>query len=68
MAASDITPPTARGTTPRGLLHAFHDALGFVGRWNDARLTRRALSRLSAHELDDIGLLRGDIDAIARRR
>lgn len=36
--------------------------------WNEARRTRAALSRLSAHELDDIGLLRADIDRIAERR
>jgi uncharacterized protein YjiS (DUF1127 family) len=35
--------------------------------WNDARITRKALSRLSARELDDIGLCRGDIDAIVNR-
>ncbi|MDO5612797.1 MAG: DUF1127 domain-containing protein [Paracoccus sp. (in: a-proteobacteria)] len=34
--------------------------------WNDARRTRNALNRLSDHELDDIGLCRGDIDRIAR--
>jgi len=32
--------------------------------WNDARRTRIILSRLSAHELNDIGLTRGDIDLI----
>ena len=32
--------------------------------WNEARRTRAILSRLSVHELDDIGLSRGDIDAI----
>ncbi len=44
---------------------------GFVGRvtaWNEARRTRNALSRLSTHELEDIGLIRGDIDRIAERR
>ncbi len=35
--------------------------------WNDARVTRNALSRLSDRELDDIGLTRGDIDTIAAR-
>lgn len=35
--------------------------------WNDARVTRSALSRLSDRELDDIGLSRGDIDSIAER-
>ncbi|MCC5975591.1 MAG: DUF1127 domain-containing protein [Rubellimicrobium sp.] len=42
--------------------------LGFahsVQDWNDARITRNMLSRLSARELDDIGLCRGDIDLIA---
>jgi uncharacterized protein YjiS (DUF1127 family) len=50
-------------------------ASGIVGRfaaafaaWNDARATRKALARLSDRELDDIGLSRGDIDAIAARR
>lgn len=32
--------------------------------WNDARITRKALGRLSNRELDDIGLVRGDIDRI----
>ena len=32
--------------------------------WNDARMTRKALGRLSDHELDDIGLCRGDIETI----
>jgi uncharacterized protein YjiS (DUF1127 family) len=35
--------------------------------WNDARITRNSLSRLSARELDDIGLCRGDIDEIVAR-
>ena len=38
-----------------------------VAVWNDARVTRKALSKLSDRELDDIGLCRGDIDAIATR-
>ena len=35
--------------------------------WRDARVTRKALAGLSDHELDDIGLCRGDIDGIAAR-
>ncbi|MEZ5733240.1 MAG: DUF1127 domain-containing protein [Paracoccaceae bacterium] len=35
--------------------------------WNDARATRKALSKLSDRELDDIGLCRGDIETIASR-
>lgn len=33
--------------------------------WNDARVTRKSLSGLTDRELDDIGLVRGDIDMIA---
>jgi len=39
-----------------------------VTAWNEARRTRNALSKLSTHELEDIGLLRGDIDRIAGDR
>jgi uncharacterized protein YjiS (DUF1127 family) len=35
-----------------------------VGSWNDARVTRNALAKLSDRELDDIGLCRGDIDRL----
>jgi uncharacterized protein YjiS (DUF1127 family) len=34
--------------------------------WNNARITRKSLGRLSDRELDDIGLCRGDIDFIGR--
>lgn len=36
--------------------------------WNDARRTRKALSQLTTFQLDDIGLVPGDIDRIAERR
>lgn len=46
---------------------------GFFGRivdavvsWNNARVTRDALARLSDRELNDIGLSRCDIDSVAR--
>lgn len=35
--------------------------------WNDARRTRNALMALTAQELDDIGLTRGDVDNMIRR-
>ncbi len=38
---------------------------GALAAWNDARMTRKALNQLSARELDDIGLVRGDIEEIA---
>ncbi len=34
--------------------------------WNDARITRNALSKLSDRELDDIGLCRGEIEMLGR--
>lgn len=42
--------------------------MGAFKTWNDARLTRKALHALSDRELDDIGLARGEIDAVAARR
>lgn len=40
--------------------------LGRLIAWNDRRMTHKSLSQLTARELDDIGLVRADIDAIAR--
>ena len=40
---------------------------GAISSWNDARMTRNALSQLSTRELEDIGLVRSDIDKISRR-
>lgn len=40
--------------------------LATIAAWNDARVTRNELSRLTDRELDDIGLTRGDIERVAR--
>jgi len=40
----------------------FAGIVGAVATWNDTRVTRNALNRLSDHELDDLGLNRGDIE------
>jgi len=40
--------------------------IGTLVSWNDARMTRKSLNKLTARELDDIGLVRGDIEDIAR--
>ena len=40
---------------------------GAIASWNDARITRQSLSKLSARELEDIGLSFGDIDTISTR-
>lgn len=37
-----------------------------ISAWNDARITNNALSDLTDRELSDIGLVRGDIDSVAR--
>ena len=42
----------------RGFFATLTDA---VVAWNDRRVTRNALSALTARELEDIGLTRGDI-------
>lgn len=41
--------------------------LGAVTAWNDRRITRNELARLSDRELEDIGLSRGDIDTVVER-
>lgn len=67
MAATHTTRPAPFGavSTYRAvqLLNGIISA--FAG-WNDARVTRKALSRLSDRELDDIGLCRGDVEMIGR--
>ena len=40
--------------------------VSLIGSWNDFRVTRRELNRLSDRELEDIGLCRGDIERVAR--
>lgn len=40
---------------------------GNIRDWNRVRQTRNELSRLSAHNLDDLGISRADIPAIAQR-
>lgn len=49
----------------------FFSALGAMASavvaWNDARVTRNALSSLTDRELEDIGLSRSDIDYVAER-
>jgi uncharacterized protein YjiS (DUF1127 family) len=54
------TMPALRGFSLRALV----DALLV---WNDRRVTRNELYRLSDRELEDIGLTRGDIDSAVER-
>lgn len=66
-----LTPP-ARSTLLLILLavsgQTIAKTFGAIAVWNDARVTRKALSQLTDRELDDIGLIRGDIEDVAGAR
>ena len=66
MAVFETTRPVA-GLSFGRISSFFVSAFGAIAAWNDARVTRNSLSKLSARELDDIGLCYGDIDTIAER-
>lgn len=57
------TAPFGANTTFR-FFQLFSTVHSTVSNWNDARVTRNALGKLSDRELDDIGLCRGDIDRL----
>ena len=38
--------------------------VAFVHAWNETRITRNALSKLTDRELDDIGLSRADVNRL----
>lgn len=67
MAAFETTRPA-----PFGAISIFRfvsfigDTGAMLSAWNDARVTRKTLGKLSDRELDDIGLCRGDIEMIGR--
>lgn len=57
------TAPFGAITTYRVIQHVSNVFAAMIA-WNDARVTRNALGKLSDRELDDIGLCRGDIASI----
>ncbi|MGR3695670.1 MAG: DUF1127 domain-containing protein [Sagittula sp.] len=63
MTAIDTTarPYAASNSPVARALNSIAAAFGAVATWNDARVTRAALSKLTDRELDDIGLSRSDI-------
>ncbi len=67
MAAVETTRPAPFGaiTTYRAI-SGLSNVVGVLSAWNDARVTRKALNKLSDRELDDIGLCRGDIEFLGR--
>lgn len=46
------------------LINVLERAKTSIVEWNSKRLTRNALAKLSDRELDDIGLIRGDLDSM----
>ncbi|MEX0285026.1 MAG: DUF1127 domain-containing protein [Paracoccaceae bacterium] len=56
----------SHGRTGR-IASTFASLFGALAEWNDARVTRNALNQLSDRELEDIGLIRGDIDDVASK-
>ena len=61
MATLDTIRPIA---APAGFRTSFTTLVGLIATWNDRRQTRKALEKLTARELNDIGLIPGDIDAM----
>lgn len=59
--------PVADGVFGSGFRMTVGDLFARLAAWNDRRITRRELMKLSDRELDDIGLCRGDIDDIVSR-
>ncbi|MEO1732994.1 MAG: DUF1127 domain-containing protein [Pseudomonadota bacterium] len=69
MAAFDTTRPTYGSTGLFGrIASVFNAATAGIVAWNDARITRNSLAQLTDRELEDIGLVRGDIDMVADGR
>lgn len=65
MAAFDTTRPSVGLSTGR-VSSVFIAAFAAIAAWNDARITRNSLAKLTERELADIGLSYGDIDEVAR--
>ena len=65
MAAPQMTRPAPFGAiNTYRFVQLVDTGIATLKGWNDARVTRKALGKLSDHELDDIGLCRGDIETI----
>lgn len=65
MAAFETTYIPVNGASFGGRLSAVvRNIVASVSAWNDVRMTRNALAKLSDRELDDIGLCRGDISKL----
>jgi len=56
--------PVADGVFERSFGFSFGELVARLASWNDQRVTRNELTKLTDRELDDIGLHRGEIDAV----
>jgi uncharacterized protein YjiS (DUF1127 family) len=56
--------PVADGVFGGGIRFSFSDLFAALVAWNDKRVTRRELHKLSDRELEDIGLCRAEIDSV----
>jgi uncharacterized protein YjiS (DUF1127 family) len=66
MAAFDTTRTSYGSTGISARIGSVVSSLvGSLAAWNDSRVTRNSLGQLTDRELDDIGLVRGDIDIVA---
>lgn len=66
MAAFYTTRPVTVLSTGR-ITNFIAHFVGTIVAWNDTRVTRNTLSKLTSRELEDIGLCRADIHAASIR-
>ena len=66
MAAFDTTSRPVTALNAGSFTRVIANTFGALAAWNDERVTRNSLSKLTSRELEDIGLCYGDIDAIAK--
>jgi uncharacterized protein YjiS (DUF1127 family) len=62
-----LSRPAADGVFGRVFGRLLGEIWSRLVKWNDRRITRKELMRLSDRELEDIGLCRADIDAVVAR-
>lgn len=68
MAHFDATRPVVAKKTFGAHFHTLFSRISTsLIEWNEQRVTRNELSRLSDHQLSDLGLTRHDVDTLYRR-
>lgn len=63
---SAVNTNTVANLSRSGNVSVFAKIVAYFAAWNDARVTRNALAKLSDRELSDIGLSRFDAENIGR--